>query len=558
MSIAWALFVPACFALNLAPGPNNLLSLNNAARHGFATASLAGGGRLLAFAGMLALVASGLALVLHTSAWLFLAIKLLGAAYLLWLAVQLWRADAQPLANEASPARPSLWRLGRQEFLVAAGNPKAILIFTAFLPQFVDPGQPLGAQFAQLGAAFLLLEWLAIALYSYAGSTSAGCSPASGPGVCSIAARAARQRGTGPAAQPPSGLTVPLRFEETHMSQSLFSLAFGVGTQNRQEAWLEVFYALPLLAVERNRRCRRTDPGYAAGNQALTFTSQQAYQLADALKGIDAAQSALLSRLAESRSRWSPPCWRKTPRRPPPRRPTSLHLLSHRLVKPHAVNLSGIFPLLPNVAWTNIGAVDLAELAELQLEARLKGKLLEVFSVDKFPKMTDYVVPAGVRIADTARVRLGAYIGEGTTVMHEGFVNFNAGTEGPGMIEGRVSAGVFVGKGSDLGGGCSTMGTLSGGGNIVISVGEGCLIGANAGIGIPLGDRNIVEAGLYITAGTGRPARRAERSGESGQGPRPGRSARPAVPPQLAERCGGVQDQQDRHRAERSAARAHN
>ena len=137
-----------------------------------------------------------------------------------------------------------------------------------------------------------------------------------------------------------------------------------------------------------------------------------------------------------------------------------------------------------------------------ELEARLRGELLEVFSVDKFPKMTDYVVPAGVRIADAARLRLGAYIGEGTTVMHEGFVNFNGGTEGPGMIEGRVSAGVFVGKGSDLGGGCSTMGTLSGGGNIVIKVGEGCVIGANAGIGIPLGDRNTVESGLYVTAGT--------------------------------------------------------
>ena len=146
-------------------------------------------------------------------------------------------------------------------------------------------------------------------------------------------------------------------------------------------------------------------------------------------------------------------------------------------------------------------SIDLIGLAN-QVEARLKGDLLEVFSVDKFPKMTDYVVPAGVRIADTARVRLGAYVGEGTTVMHEGFINFNAGTQGPGMIEGRVSAGVFVGKGSDLGGGCSTMGTLSGGGNIVISVGEGCLIGANAGIGIPLGDRNTVESGLYITAGT--------------------------------------------------------
>ena len=179
-----------------------------------------------------------------------------------------------------------------------------------------------------------------------------------------------------------------------------------------------------------------------------------------------------------------------------------LHALSHLLVRPNTLNLDGIFGHLPNVAWTNQGAVDLSELAELQLEARLKGELLEVFSVDKFPKMTDYVVPAGVRIADTARVRLGAYIGEGTTIMHEGFVNFNAGTEGPGMIEGRVSAGVFVGKGSDLGGGCSTMGTLSGGGNIVIKVGEGCLIGANAGIGIPLGDRNTVEAGLYITAGT--------------------------------------------------------
>jgi len=179
-----------------------------------------------------------------------------------------------------------------------------------------------------------------------------------------------------------------------------------------------------------------------------------------------------------------------------------LHLLSHRLVKPHGVNLSGIFALLPNVAWTNQGAIDLAELPSEQLEARLRGKLLEVFSVDKFPKMTDYVVPSGVRIADTARVRLGAYIGEGTTVMHEGFVNFNAGTAGPNMVEGRVSAGVFVGKGSDLGGGCSTMGTLSGGGNIVISVGEGCLIGANAGIGIPLGDRCTVESGLYVTAGT--------------------------------------------------------
>jgi 2,3,4,5-tetrahydropyridine-2-carboxylate N-succinyltransferase len=132
----------------------------------------------------------------------------------------------------------------------------------------------------------------------------------------------------------------------------------------------------------------------------------------------------------------------------------------------------------------------------------LRGEVLEVSCVDKFPKMTNYVVPGGVRIAHTARVRLGAYLGEGTTIMHEGFVNFNAGTVGPGMIEGRISAGVVVGSGSDLGGGCSTIGTLSGGGNMVISVGEKCLIGANAGIGIPLGDRCTVEAGLFVTAGT--------------------------------------------------------
>ena len=179
-----------------------------------------------------------------------------------------------------------------------------------------------------------------------------------------------------------------------------------------------------------------------------------------------------------------------------------LHLISHRLVKPHATNLSGLFGLLPNVAWTGLGPVDLRELSQRQLDARLRGEVLEVSSVDKFPKMTNYVVPGGVRIAHTARVRLGAYLGTGTTVMHEGFINFNGGTEGPGMIEGRISAGVWVGAGSDLGGGCSTMGTLSGGGNIIISVGRECLIGANAGLGIPLGDRCTIEAGLFITAGT--------------------------------------------------------
>ncbi|WP_165674232.1 2,3,4,5-tetrahydropyridine-2,6-dicarboxylate N-succinyltransferase [Metapseudomonas otitidis] len=288
------------------------------------------------------------------------------------------------------------------------------------------------------------------------------------------------------------------------MSHALFSIAFGVGTQNRQGNWLEVFYAQPLLKpTEALIAAVAPLLGYTGGNQAITLSNAQAADLASALKEIDTTQAALLTRLAESHKPLVATLLAEDAAlTSTPEAYLKLHLLSHRLVKPHGLNLTGIFPLLPNVAWTSEGAVDLAELAERQLEARLKGNLLEVFSVDKFPKMTDYVVPAGVRIADSARVRLGAYIGEGTTVMHEGFVNFNAGTEGPGMIEGRVSAGVFVGKGSDLGGGCSTMGTLSGGGNIVISVGEGCLIGANAGIGIPLGDRNIVEAGLYITAGT--------------------------------------------------------
>jgi 2,3,4,5-tetrahydropyridine-2-carboxylate N-succinyltransferase len=288
------------------------------------------------------------------------------------------------------------------------------------------------------------------------------------------------------------------------MSTSLFSLAFGVGTQNRQGAWLEVFYAQPLINPSAELVAAIVPAlGYTGGNQAIAFTTDQASKLAEALKSFDATQAALLTRLAESHNPLVATLLAEdAPLTSTPEAYLKLHLLSHRLVKPHGLNLAGIFPLLPNVAWTSQGAVDLAELAERQLEARLKGELLEVFSVDKFPKMTDYVVPSGVRIADSARVRLGAYIGEGTTVMHEGFVNFNGGTEGPGMIEGRVSAGVFVGKGSDLGGGCSTMGTLSGGGNIVIKVGEGCLIGANAGIGIPLGDRNTVEAGLYITAGT--------------------------------------------------------
>jgi 2,3,4,5-tetrahydropyridine-2-carboxylate N-succinyltransferase len=179
-----------------------------------------------------------------------------------------------------------------------------------------------------------------------------------------------------------------------------------------------------------------------------------------------------------------------------------LHLLSHRLVKPHGLSLEGLFGVLPNVAWTSQGPVDPAALAEVRMLFRGAGEPLQVFSVDKFPRMTDYVVPSGVRIADADRVRLGAHLAEGTTVMHEGFVNFNAGTLGASMVEGRISAGVVVGDGSDIGGGASIMGTLSGGGTAVISIGERCLLGANAGLGISLGDDCIVEAGLYVTGGT--------------------------------------------------------
>ncbi len=179
-----------------------------------------------------------------------------------------------------------------------------------------------------------------------------------------------------------------------------------------------------------------------------------------------------------------------------------LHLLSHRLVAPRTINLDGVFGLLANNVWTNLGPVPVADIHETRLRARTKGQQLTVLGVDKFPRMTDYVVPSGVRIADADRVRLGAHLAEGTTVMHEGFCNFNAGTLGTSMVEGRISAGVVVGDGSDIGGGASIMGTLSGGGSEVISVGEGCLIGANAGIGISLGDGSVVEAGCYVTAGS--------------------------------------------------------
>lgn len=284
----------------------------------------------------------------------------------------------------------------------------------------------------------------------------------------------------------------------------VYALGLGIGHQNSKGEWLDTFFALPQV--------NPTAAVAQAFNQVLNTqenlgtyipSKAQLQTLAAQLEAHAPTQAALARQLLESQlpvvavvlaSNTGPSTV--------PEAYLKLHLLSHRLVTPHQTALEGIFGALPNVAWTNQGPIDLTELPAKQLAARLKGQLISVDSVDKFPKMTDYVVPKGVRIADTARVRLGAHIGEGTTIMHEGFVNFNAGTLGVSMVEGRISSGVVVGEGSDLGGGCSTMGTLSGGGNIVISVGKESLIGANAGIGIPLGDRCIVESGLYITAGT--------------------------------------------------------
>jgi len=281
-----------------------------------------------------------------------------------------------------------------------------------------------------------------------------------------------------------------------------YSFALGVGTKNRKGEWLEVYYPQPLF---------RPDPefidpirwavGHQGGNgyvevdsTALSkliplFEDERQKTILDAM--ISSDQARVITFIEEDRELTSTP-----------ETYLKLHLLSHRFVKPNQQNLDGIYALLANVAWTDQGAIDLDELFEVQLQARMRGEVLEVASVDKFPKMTNYVVPTGVRIAHSARVRLGAYLGEGTTVMHEGFVNFNAAAIGPGMIEGRLSQGVIIGAGSDLGGSASTAGTLSGGGNIVLSIGKDCLISANAGTGIPLGDRCTIEAGLYITPGT--------------------------------------------------------
>lgn len=286
---------------------------------------------------------------------------------------------------------------------------------------------------------------------------------------------------------------------------TLFSFGLGVGTQNNQGDWLETYYAAPLLHPSAALGdALKTALNYQEGNQTIALDSAQLQALENALKAAGENDQAAIAQQLQNSSRPAVATILATDTSPSsvPEGYLKLHLLSHRLVKPNSLDLNGLFGVLRNVAWTSEGAIDLEELPDRQLQARLNHQNLSVDSVDKFPKMVDYVVPAGVRIADTARIRLGAYIGEGTTIMHEGFVNFNAGTEGTSMVEGRISQGVFVKSGSDLGGGCSTMGTLSGGGNIIITIGEQCLLGANSGLGIPLGNRCTLEAGLYLTAGT--------------------------------------------------------
>ena len=282
-----------------------------------------------------------------------------------------------------------------------------------------------------------------------------------------------------------------------------FAFGLGVGTHNKNGEWLEVFYPQPLMAPDEALQSCLDDMGLVSLNDSpLTRPQLETLQTALLACGEEGQAGIAVQLMASHSPVVAVFLSQDSAPQTVPEAYLKLHLLSHRLIEPHGTNLTGMFGVLPNVAWTSEGAVSLDELQERQLAARLAGKVLEVSCVDKFPKMTNYVVPDGVRIAHTARVRLGAHLGVGTTIMHEGFVNFNAGTLGQSMVEGRISAGVVVGEGSDLGGGCSIIGTLSGGGDIVISVGEECLIGANAGIGFPLGDRCTVEAGLYVTAGT--------------------------------------------------------
>ena len=255
------------------------------------------------------------------------------------------------------------------------------------------------------------------------------------------------------------------------------STAWGVGlaTITLDGTTLDTWYPAPQLG----------EPGSDEGAAA----SLSAFERVDEARRVRTVGRTTTLRLDEA-----PP--------PPEAADLRLHLLSHRLVQPNSINLDGIFAVLPNVVWTDAGPCAVADFEATRMRLRARdGRPVTVLGIDKFPPMVNYVLPSGVRIADATRVRLGAYLSEGTTVMHAGFVNFNAGTLGRSMVEGRVSQGVVIGDGSDVGGGASTMGTLSGGGKQRVRLGERCLLGANSGLGIALGDDCVVEAGLYVTAG---------------------------------------------------------
>jgi len=285
---------------------------------------------------------------------------------------------------------------------------------------------------------------------------------------------------------------------------SYFAFGLGVGTKSAAGDWLEVYYNLPVINPDAALVNAVAEVvGYTGGEAAIDVSESQLKALEAALLSVDAEAQAEIVEILKGTSQPLVVTILESDAAPTttPEVYLKLAMLSNRLVQPHGINLTGQFGLLPNVAWTSEGAIAVDELAKRQLAARAQGRVLDVLSVDKFPKMANYIVPEGVRIADASRIRLGAHVGEGTTVMHEGFINFNAGTLGVSMVEGRISAGVVVGNGSDVGGGASTMGTLSGGNNVIISVGENCLLGANAGLGIPMGDRCTLEAGLYVTGG---------------------------------------------------------
>jgi len=271
----------------------------------------------------------------------------------------------------------------------------------------------------------------------------------------------------------------------------------GIAHYSRSGVMLDCFFPQPVFRPDAALTGFLTRH-FKSGTQATSAT-----ELAVALPGLPDGLQTVLSPLAQSDARLvSVLLPEDSPITGTAEAYLKLHLLSHRLCLPNSQDLNGIFAHLPTVAWTSDGPILADELTDVLLKARLSGRHVEVHSVDKFPRMSNYVVPKGIRIADASRVRLGAFLGDGTTVMHEGQVNFNSGTLGPNMVEGRISQGVILGADTDLGGGASTMGTLSGGGTIKVSLGKNCLIGANAGTGIPLGDRCTIEAGLYITAST--------------------------------------------------------